>query len=397
MHDGRPMLFTRGMRRSHLIAIDILVAVGPVLLIMLAVGDAGSTRSFQGPGWFGVLVAVAIGLPIGVRRIWPLGSLTIIYLSLAVATVSGMAWGQSGIPFLIPMALALYSLGLLEPRRRSVLALVACLAGTTLAILATAVATEKPPPWETPAMLLLDWLLLATPWAAGRAVRARRADAVNAAEQLARQAVSDERLRIARELHDIVAHSLSLITVKASVANHVARDRPDEARDALRIIEDTSRDTMIEMRRLLGVLRSDSSGLDLAPSPGLGGLRDLADRAGMAGVRVDLDVHGPERLPDGVELSIYRIVQEALTNVVKHAAPAHCRVRVDADERAATVTVVDDGPGVRSLPASSPGHGLIGMRERVMMYDGEFAAGPGHGGGFTVTARLPYRLAGERT
>jgi signal transduction histidine kinase len=391
------MLFTRGMRRSHLIAIDILVAVGPVLLIMLAVGDADATLGFHGPPWLGILVALAIGLPIGVRRLWPLGSLTIIYLSLAVATVTGMAWGQSGIPFLIPMALSLYALGLLEPRRRSLLALTACLVGTTVAILVTAGANGQPPPWETPAMLLLDWLLLSTPWAAGRAVQARRNDATHAAEQLARQAVSEERLRIARELHDIVAHSLSLITVKASVANHVAPDRPDEARDALRIIEDTSRGTMVEMRRLLGVLRSEAAGPELTPSPGLAGLRDLAGRAAMAGVRVDLAMPGTAALPDGVELSIYRIVQEALTNVVKHAAPAHCRVRVDADEWAATVTVVDDGPGLRVLPATAPGHGIIGMRERVLMYDGEFSAGPGPDGGFVVTARLPYRAAGGRT
>ncbi|HEU5472885.1 MAG TPA: sensor histidine kinase [Actinophytocola sp.] len=385
MHDQGPVR----LRRGQLIAIDVLVAVGPMLLIMAAVGDHDATRGFVGPAWLGGVIALAIGLPVAVRRVWPLGALSVMCLALAVATMTGMAWGPSGLAFLVPVALALYTLGLLEPRRRSVLALAVCLAGTTAAIVATWSS------WDGAALLLLDWLLLVTPWAAGRAVRARRAYAAAAAAQLTRQAVSDERLRIARELHDIVAHSLSLITVQASIANHVAGERPAEALAALRVIEDTSRGTLTDMRRLLGVLRSDSTTPELAPSPGLAGLPELAERAGLAGVRVDLEVHAPDRLPDGVELTIYRIVQEALTNVVKHAAPAGCRVTVTADEAGATVRVVDDGPGVRTLPAAGAGHGIIGMRERVMMYDGEFSAGPAPGGGFAVSARLPFQLAGE--
>jgi signal transduction histidine kinase len=299
-----------------------------------------------------------------------------------------LAWGDSGVAFLFPLALALYPVGLLEPRRRAVLALVVCLVGTTVAIVITG------GPWTEAAVVILGWLLLFVTWAAGRTMRARRAYAASAADGLARQAVADERLRIARELHDIVAHSLSLISVKAAVANHVARQRPEEAQDALRIIADTSRDTLNEMRRLLGVLRSESSGPELAPSPGLAGLPELADRASLAGVRVDLDVRGNGSLPDGVELSVYRIVQEALTNVVKHAAPARCRVSVDTDDHEARIEIVDDGPGARVMPGPVQGHGLIGMRERVMMYDGVFSAGPRTEGGFAVSARLPYSTEG---
>jgi signal transduction histidine kinase len=208
--------------------------------------------------------------------------------------------------------------------------------------------------------------------------------------------VTEERLRIARELHDVVAHGMSLIAVKAGVANHVLEARPQEAQDALRVIETTSRGALTEMRQLLGVLRSGSDAgeapASLSPAPGAGGLRELADRAAMAGVRVSMEVRGLERLPEGVGLSVYRIVQEALTNVVRHAAPARCSVVVEADGRSVTIEVADDGPGRRVLPAGEPGHGhgLVGMRERVAMYGGVFRAGPRRAGGFGVSVRLPY-------
>ena len=380
-------MIARGLRRGQLIAIDATMAISLLALLLFAVSDHRATRSFAGPDELGLLVAAALALPVAVRRVWPLPALGIVYSAMAVATVTGIAWGDSGGAFLLPLALTVYAVGVLEPTRRAVGALVACLAGTSVAILAVM------PLWEGPAWAVGVWLLLIAPWVVGRAVRARRAYRVMSAEQLARQAVSDERLRIARELHDIVAHSLSLITVKASIANHVAAEHPAEAQDALRIIADTSRGTLVEMRRLLGVLRSEDGDPELAPSPGLAGLPDLADRAGLAGVRVDLDVRGLSSLPDAVELSVYRIVQEALTNVVKHAAPARCRVRVDADEHEARIEITDDGPGIRTLPGPTGGHGIIGMRERVMMYDGVFTAGPRAEGGFAVSARLPYQAA----
>jgi signal transduction histidine kinase len=381
---GKPGVIARGLRRRTLIAIDSSMAVALFAGLLFAILDHYATRSFTGPNLLGVLVAAALAAPVAVRRIWPLPAFAIVCGAMIVATATGMAWGGSGGAFLLTMAMPLYTVGLLEPTRRATGALVACLFGIAVAVLTVL------PLWDGVGWALGAALLLTAPWAMARAVRARRAYAVMSAEQLARQAVGDERLRIARELHDIVAHSLSLITVKASVANHVSAERPEEAQAALRIIEDTSRDTLIEMRRLLGVLRSENGAPELAPSPGLAGLPELASRAGLAGVRVDLDVRGDVRLPDGVELSVYRIVQEALTNVVKHAAPAHCRVRVDAGEHEARIEITDDGPGIRTLPGPTGGHGLIGMRERVMMYDGVFTAGPRAEGGFAVSACLPY-------
>jgi signal transduction histidine kinase len=395
-----PNLIARGLGRRSLITIDAVLAVGLVVLVLLAVSDYGATLFFTGPDEFGLVVGLALGLPVAVRRIWPLGALAGVFVSLGIATVTGMAWGESSVAFMLPLALVLYPVALQEPTRRAVVALVVSVVSTSAAILITArpypaPVSEGPGGPEWPGLIVFDWLLLTAVWGFGRAMRARRAYAASTSAQLAQQAVTDERMRIARELHDIVAHSLSLITVKASIANHVATERPEEAQDALRIIADTSRSTLTEMRRLLGVLRSEGDPA-LAPAPGLSGLDELASRAGLAGVQVDLTVHGTGSLPEGVELSIYRIVQEALTNVVKHAAPARCRVVVDTDEHEARVSVVDDGPGVRTLPSTSQGHGLIGMRERVMMFDGEFTAGPRVEGGFAVTALLPYQASGER-
>lgn len=233
---------------------------------------------------------------------------------------------------------------------------------------------------------------LAGAWTVGGAVQERRAYARVEAERLAERAGTEERLRIARELHDVVAHSMSLIAVKAGVANHVAPSRPEQAVDALRVIEDTSKGALTEMRRLLGVLRTEDTRCDeRVPAPGLGDLPELVQHAASAGVRVDLDLHADPGVPAGVGLSAYRIVQEALTNVIRHAAPAHCQVTITAQGGEICIEVVDDGPGRRVLPPGhSPGHGLAGMRERALVCGGELTAGPLDLGGFQVKARLPY-------
>nr|WP_255673033.1 sensor histidine kinase [Glycomyces amatae] len=194
-------------------------------------------------------------------------------------------------------------------------------------------------------------------------------------------------MRIARELHDIVSHNLSLIAVQAGVAGHVADARPDRAREALRSIESTSREALTEMRSVLTVLRSDAAAGDLGPVPGLDGLEALFERARAAGVRVSSEVDVPARLPAGVALAVYRVVQESLTNVTRHSRGGHCSVSVRHDRGAVTAEVVDDGP---PQSGGEPGHGLIGMRERVLVYGGSFAAGPAPGGGFAVRAVLPY-------
>jgi signal transduction histidine kinase len=194
---------------------------------------------------------------------------------------------------------------------------------------------------------------------------------------------------MARELHDVITHSMSLITVKASVANYLFDSRPDQVREALTVIEDTGRGVLAELRRMLGVLRADGSRAQLQPAPGLDGLARLAEHAAEAGVRVDLDLDAVASVPDGMAQAAYRIVQEALTNVVKHAAPTYCRVRVGCSPQEVCIDVTDTGNPRRARAATAGGHGLIGMRERVALFGGEFTAGPVPGGGFRVTARLP--------
>jgi signal transduction histidine kinase len=201
------------------------------------------------------------------------------------------------------------------------------------------------------------------------------------------QAAADERLRIAQELHDVVAHSLGVIAVQAGVGLHVMDREPEEARTALEHISRMSRSSLTEIRWLLGRVR-DTDGVAYAPAPGLSDLRRLVDEVGRAGLAVDLEVDGTlDQVPPGVGLATYRIAQEALTNAVRHAhaRQAHLRVRVEADLVAVEVT--DDGRG--GTPGTG-GHGLVGMQERAAVYGGTVEAGPGRQGGFRVCARLPY-------
>ncbi|MBG0831683.1 sensor histidine kinase [Planomonospora sp. ID67723] len=214
-------------------------------------------------------------------------------------------------------------------------------------------------------------------------------------KSIADAAVSDERRRIARELHDVIGHSMSLIAVKATVANHLAEARPQEVRAALAVIEQTSRSTLAEIHRVLDLLRSDGDPRqDRLPAPGMADLPELAVHARSAGIEVDLTVREEAALPPAVAMSVYRIVQQALTNVITHVGPTRCAVTVDVDGRQAAIEVVDDGPHHGRPPragrADQGGRGLIGVRERARMYGGTFSAGPRPEGGFHVSARLPY-------
>jgi signal transduction histidine kinase len=231
--------------------------------------------------------------------------------------------------------------------------------------------------------------VLAACWTVGRTIRERRAYAARSAEQATELAVGQERLRIARELHDIVAHSMSMIAVKATIADHVADSQPQEMREALRVIATTSRDALGELRRALGVLRTEGT---LVPTPGLADLAELAAAARTAGLAVDLAVRGVGTPPEGVTLAVFRLVQEALTNVVKHAQATECRVDVDIGQGEIHVRVADNGSAPR--PSGSvdrqAGQGLVGMRERVAVFGGELRAGPADEGGWVVATTLRW-------
>jgi signal transduction histidine kinase len=241
-------------------------------------------------------------------------------------------------------------------------------------------------------------LVIATSWFLGNSVHARRAYAralerrneelKRARDELARTAVSEERLRIARELHDVVAHSLSLIAVQSGVGAYVIDSRPEEAKRSLQLIEDASKSALTEIRRVLGMLRKEQGDTALNPAPRLADLRIMVERISATGPPVELQLsEDASRLPAGIQLTAFRIVQEALTNVVKHSNGTKARVVITRITHELRVEVIDDGIARRG--GLSSGQGLIGMRERVEMFGGRFQAGPLPEGGWRVDARLP--------
>jgi signal transduction histidine kinase len=201
--------------------------------------------------------------------------------------------------------------------------------------------------------------------------------------------VAEERGRIGRELHDVIAHGVSVIVVQAQAGPHLVND-PQRVVGVFRAIESSGRDALVELRRLLGILRSEDEQLAIGPQPGLDSLQSLVEQMHTAGLPVQLRIEGePVQLPAGIDLSAYRIVQEALTNVVKHAGDAAAEVVVRYGPRALELAIVDDGHG-RATSRNGAGHGLIGMRERVALYSGTIEAGTQDGGGYAVRARLPF-------
>jgi signal transduction histidine kinase len=246
--------------------------------------------------------------------------------------------------------------------------------------------------------MLLIAMIVGGAWLAGRAIRYRRereralerltVDLEREREEKARAAVAEERVRIARELHDVVAHAISVIVLQARGGRRSLATDPGETREALDTIEAMGSEALAEMRRLLGMLRRDDEEIALAPQPSLRYLDALAAQVREAGLPVDLSVEGEStELPPGVDLSAYRIVQEALTNALKHAGPATARVVVCYRENDLELEIADTGAGASA--SDGEGHGLAGMRERVSLYGGKIEAGPRDGGGFAVRARLP--------
>jgi signal transduction histidine kinase len=382
-HDLEPPLLLR-MRPAFQLIGDLMIAVFLAVIAVLA----AQIPSDEGLGPLPIIAGLAMGLPMAVRRRWPCTVLAVVAgTSVLVIAVGWVPPHAAVVPDLL-LVLAIYPVAVTAPARRATAALILSAGGISAAVL-FAVATEPQPSWGRSLPLLGTQMIIPVGvWVVGRAVRARRDYESRAVQQV----LTDERLRIARDLHDGVSHCLSVITVQASVAVHVADERPDEAGSALSVIEATSREAARELRRMLGLLRDvddDPQGATwLEPAPTADRLAELADQARSAGVGVELRVGaGLDTIPATIGLAVHRIVQESLTNVIKHAAPARCQVRVDRTDNAVDIEVTDDGD--RTPTSHPPGHGLIGMRERVAVYGGEFAAGPLAGCGFRVHARLP--------
>lgn len=359
-----------------------IAAYTAVILTLEWMRDVG-----QQPRAIAVGLAFTHGAVLVVRRRLPA-------TVLAVVIVTSLAYAALGAPvfFLGPASLvAVYTLAAVDDRRRSLIGV-----GVAEAALAVGAVTGGVQ-WDS---WLLYSLLLATAWLLGAGLQrwqqtareqADRADQLaQAREELARLAVTQERVRIARELHDMVAHSMSVIAVQAATGRLVIDSDPASAREALAAIEVATRSALDEMRQLLAVLRDDDSTAGQRdPTPGLGDLHALVARMARAGLTVEVDVAGdPGEVPAGVSLACYRIIQEGLTNVLRHAGPTHVSVTANCAGDAVDVEVRDRGTATTGQ--SGVGQGTVGMRERAAMYGGTFSSGPDPGGGWVVRARLPY-------
>ncbi|GAA4928418.1 hypothetical protein GCM10023224_04510 [Streptomonospora halophila] len=361
-------------------------------------------------GAAGHAAGAALALTLLARRYLPFTVLIVLTVSGLAGDVAGvLVWGAAS----LGIAAAAYSVG-------RYLTLVRSLAGVGAGVVVNVATTVLSPatgsaesgePWWINQAFYLGWILAS--WWVGRLVRMRsfhmvelaaRAERLERARDAHTRAVlAEERTRIARELHDVVAHHVSVMTVQATAGRRVIERSPERARQTLVEIEETGRQAMSEMRRIVDVLREPDGdgGADRGPQPGLGGIGELVRQISDTGTPVELVAEGvPVELAPGLDLTLYRVVQESLTNVLKHAGrDAPTTVSVRYGTRAVDVSVADEGgsaPGTGSRPPASdePGHGLVGMRERVALYGGELEAGPRDGGGFEVRARIPLARRG---
>ncbi|MFD9128942.1 sensor histidine kinase [Kitasatospora sp. NPDC059571] len=393
--------------RRHPMVVDSAWA-----LVVLLFGLLSDVSEDGAQLWGGIVASLAIAVLMAVRRRTP---------DLAVAGGVAVGLGQialnvtpggSSIGYLVLS----YTAAAFGSRWSSRLVVLVGLAAGPLTLWrfdSRPTGPDSPGVWQR----VLVAALMSTPfilcWAWGRLTRVRAAYLIELEDRAtrlererdaqAKVAVAAERARIARELHDVVAHNVSVMIVQADGAAYVLDNSPQQAKEALATIAGTGRQALVEMRRLLGVLRTTETAEEYVPQPGVEELPELLEQVRAAGLPVDFATSGePRELPRGLELTVYRIVQEALTNVRKHGGPgARARVAVDFGDRALEVLVEDDGRGTTGEQlagggADGLGHGLIGMRERVGMVSGSLDIGPRPGGGFRIRAVLPLRTSGDR-
>jgi signal transduction histidine kinase len=340
--------------------------------------------------WFAVPAAAVLLLALLARRWFPFGAPAAYWiLAAALSFIDGMLIPSIESLFLVGLASAVL-LGNLGNAWQAWTGLAIVLAGITAVVYTI--------PSHTTAELILIPVEFGIAWAVGFALR-ERAEQAEAAETramraerereaAARVAVAEERARIARELHDVVAHAVSVMVLQVGAVRHKLPEAQADDRDALRSVERAGRTALTEMRRLLAAMRREGDDVEFTPQPGLDGLDALVEEVGRAGLPVELHIDGsPVPLPRGVELSAYRIVQEGLTNALKHARATVADVTVRYWPDQLEIEVRDNGQG--SATSDGLGHGLVGVRERVMIYGGEMSAGTASGGGFVLSTRLP--------
>lgn len=360
----------------------LLAAVVFVMSIFVSMGEDTPTlawRQFDEIMPTAVLVSAVASGSLLWRRTRPL---VILGLLMALDVLPGSVAPPDS-TFAIPFAL--YSAGRYGENDR-----------WNFVLLAVAIGIVTIPPYmdsEDLQELALGVIMMFAIWYAGRRVRfrgERLAELEERRREEALRTVVEERTRIARELHDVVAHRVSLMTVQAGAARTIATDDPEKAAEAMGAVERAGREVLGELRHLLGVLRPDAEG-DLFPQPGLIDIPHLVDEFNEAGLEVTLSAHGEElELPVRVELAVYRIVQEALTNALRHAGPdARAMVRLETNREGGFVRIEVTDDGIGASPGVNGGHGIVGMRERAQLLGGSLYAGPGPRGGYSVSAYLP--------
>jgi signal transduction histidine kinase len=369
-------------------SLDRVVAICVVVLgqIEMWIGNV-----VPGPKGLATLSLCVMAGCVAVRRRWPLaaGSVALLANGLMIldakpsqSVAIGVAWMCS-----------LYGIAVWTDTRGFV-------TGLGVLALSNVISYFSPPPRHFHSNVLFTIVPAIAMYLVRRAVRDRqlRAEALAARAELlerehelrANQAVAEERARIARELHDLVAHNVSVMVVQAGAERHALPPGQDSTREALTSIEQAGRQALAEARRLLGMLRRNGEHEGLEPQPSVDQIDLLVEQIQRAGLPVELHIEGePAPLPAGLDLCAYRIVQEGLTNALKHAGPAHASVSLHYAPRALDIDVVDDGRGPAAANGDGTGHGLIGMRERVALYGGSLETGPRDGGGFQIHAHLP--------
>ena len=373
------------MLRGHPFASDALLAIVLAAFVLSEVYTSGGYLT--GSNWVYVPVAVLMTVPLAWRRRVPL---VVVGLVMGAFAAQSLILDPTPTPDveLIPALIAVYSVAAHGERW-------VAFVGGGLSLVAGLI-------WLGGDDFLLPTVMFGGAWFAGRLVQKRQLYAQAFAERArvlererdanARVAAAEERVRIAREMHDVVGHSVSVMVVQAGAERLALGEERPATREALRAIERTGREALAEMSRLLGILRKEGEGLALAPRPSLAQVDVLVQTMRDAGVPIELRVEGEQTdLPPGVDVSAYRIVQEALTNVVKHAGPARASVVVRYGRRTVEVQVTDDGR--RSVNGNAAGYGLAGMRERVELHGGTLEAGRRNEGGFAVKACLPLGTA----
>ncbi len=384
---------TSDVFRRHASKLDALLGVVVAVFGVLSLWSTprAGTFDYREPDALAVVLTLLAGAAVALRGRWPVPALAL--ASAAALTPLALGYPQTVATF-TPL-LVLYTVAAGRPVRVSAPAAI----GVYLLVgLLLAAGPVEP--------TIADWVsntfMVVAVWAVGWSVRSRRAQSAGreernralfeAREARARAVEVDERATIAREMHDLVTHGITALTVQTTAARRLLRSDPDTADQLLAQAERAGHEAIAEMRRILGVLRPADDVADLRPQPGLADLGTLVDEARAEGMDVELVNHGtPVEVDGGVALTAYRVVQEALTNVRRHAGRAAASVILDWGDADLSLRIVDDGRGALTWVADFPpdGHGLASLRERVSAYGGALAAGPGPGGGFTVTASLP--------